>query len=297
MTSQQSILVTGCSSGFGRCISQTLARRGHKVWATMRQTAGKNAAAAQSLQSWAQTEHLALQVIELDVCDDASVEAALQMAIASDGVPDVVVNNAGVMAIGLSEALTVAQIQRMYDVNVMGALRVNQAVLPHWRARSSGYVIYMSSIGATLVYPFMGIYGATKSALNALAETMHYEVYRLGIDTTIVQAGAYATKLPEHVQTASRPQMTESYGMAGAIAQGFVSNFATVLAPGVAGNPQQVADLIADLVARPAGQRPLYQEVGSGTEAVAGLNEAHLGIQRQVLSGMGMEALLNRQVA
>jgi len=260
----------------------------------MRQSTGKNAGVAHSLQSWAQAENLALQVIELDVCDDASVQAAVQMTLAGDGVLDVVVNNAGVMAIGLSEALTVAQIQHMYDVNVMGALRVNQAVLPHWRTRRSGYVIYMSSVGGTLVYPFMGIYGATKSALNALAETMHYEVYSLGIDTTVVQAGTYATNLPEHVQIASQPQMTESYGMAGAIAQGLVGNFASILAPGVAGNPQQVADLIADLVARPAGQRPLYQAIGSYTEALGGLNETHLGIQKQVLCGMGMEALLNR---
>ena len=294
MTSQQSVLVTGSSSGLGRCISQTLAQRGHKVWATMRQTTGKNAAAAQSLQSWAQAEKLALQVIELDVCDDALVQAAVQKVIASDGVLDVIINNAGVMALGLAEAITVAQIQHMYDVNVMGALRINQAVLPHWRARRSGYVIYISSVGGTLVYPFMGTYGATKAALNALAETMHYEVYSLGIDTTIVQAGMYATELREHVQIASQPQMIDSYRMAGAIAQGFVSNFAAILAPGVAGNPQQVADLISDLIAQPAGQRPLYQAIGPHTEALAGLNEAHLGIQRQVLSEMGMEVLLNR---
>lgn len=294
MISQQSVLVTGSSSGFGRCISQTLARQGHRVWATMRETAGKNAAAAHALQSWAQTENLALQVLELDVCDDASVQAAMQTVTNGAGPLDVVVNNAGVMAIGLAEAQTVAQIQHMYDVNVMGALRINQAVLPHWRARGAGYVIYISSVGGTLVYPFMGMYGATKAALNALAETLHYEVYGLGIDTTIVQAGAYATGLREHVQIASQPQMTQSYGMAGAIAQGFVDNFAAVLAPGVAGDPQQVADLIGDLIARPAGQRPLYQTVGPYTEALAEINETHIGIQSQTLSAMGMGSLLDR---
>jgi NADP-dependent 3-hydroxy acid dehydrogenase YdfG len=294
MISQQSILVTGSSSGFGRCISQTLARQGHRVWATMRQTAGKNAAAALALQSWAQTENLALQVLELDVCDDASIQAAVQTAIAGAGALDVVINNAGVMAIGLAEAQTVAQIQHMYEVNVMGALRINQAVLPHWRARRAGYVIYISSVGGTLVYPFMGMYGATKAALNALAETLHYEVYGLGIDTTIVQAGMYATGLRKHVQIASQAQMTQSYGMAGAIAQGFVDNFAAVLAPGVAGDPQQVADLIGDLIAQPAGQRPLYQTIGPHTEALAEINETHIGIQSQTLSAMGMGALLGR---
>jgi NADP-dependent 3-hydroxy acid dehydrogenase YdfG len=294
MIAQQSILVTGSSSGFGRCISQTLARQGHRVWATMRQTAGKNAAAAQALQRWAGAENLALEVLELDVCDAASIQAAVQTAIDGAGALDVVVNNAGVMAIGLAEGLTLAQIQHMYDVNVMGALRINQAVLPHWRARRAGYVIYISSVGGTVVYPFMGMYGATKAALNALAETLHYEVYSLGIDTTIVQAGMHATGLREHVQIASRPQMTQSYGMAGAIAQGFVDNFSAVLAPGVAGDPQQVADLIGDLIAQPAGQRPLYQTIGPYTEGLAQVNDTHIGIQSQTLSAMGMGALLAR---
>lgn len=294
MSSQQTILVTGSSSGFGRCISQTLARQGHRVWATMRQTTGKNALAAQTLQQWAQAENLALQVLELDVCDDASVQGAVQTAITEAGGLDVVINNAGVMAIGLAEALTVAQVQHMYDVNVLGALRVTQAVLPHWRAQRAGYVIYLSSGGGTLVYPFMGIYGATKAALNAMAETLHYEVYSLGIDTTIVQAGMYATELSTHVQIASNPPVTEAYGVSGAIAQGLVSNFAAALAPGVAGDPQEVADLIGGLVAQPAGQRPLYQAIGPHTEALGGINEMHLSIQHQVLSGMGMAALLTR---
>lgn len=293
MTSQQTVLVTGSSSGFGRCISQTLARQGHKVWATMRQTSGKNAAAAHALQNWAQTENRTLQVLDLDVSDEASVQAAVQ-TITDAGPLDVVVNNAGVMAIGLTEALSVAQVQQMYDVNVLGALRVNQSVFPHWRARGGGYVIYISSVGGTLVYPFMGVYGATKAALNALAETMHYEAYSLGIDSTIVQAGMYATELSQHVQIASQPQITEGYGLSGAIGQGLVSNFAAALAPGVAGDPQQVADLIGDLIAKPSGQRPLYQAIGPYTEGMAGMNEAHVGIQTQALGGLGMGALLNR---
>lgn len=165
MSSQQSILVTGSSSGFGRCISQTLAQQGHCMWATMRQITGKNAAAAQTLQQWAEAENLALQVLGLDVSDDRSVQNAVQTAIAGTGALDVVINNAGVMAIGLAEALTVAQVQQMYDVNVIGALRVTQAVLPHWRTRRAGYVIYVSSGGGTVVYPFMRMYGATKVAL------------------------------------------------------------------------------------------------------------------------------------
>lgn len=204
MNSPQSIFVTGSSSGIGRSICETLARQGHTVFATMRQVSGKNAAAAQELQALAQQENLALHVIELDTTDDASVASAVEAALGIAGKIDVVVNNAGVMAIGISEAMTVSQVQQMYDVNVVGAFRVNQAVLPHMRQRGSGYLIYVSSTGSLIVFPFMGMYGATKAAFSAMAEALHYELYTLGIDTTILQCGAYATSLPNNVQVGTR---------------------------------------------------------------------------------------------
>lgn len=120
-------------------------------------------------------------------------------------------------------------------------------------------------------------------------------MYSLGIDTTIVQAGMYATELREKVQVASRTQVIEDYGAIGAISRGFSKNFVTMLTPGGGGgDPQQVADLIAHLVGLPAGQRPLYQEVGPQSEGLKGLNEAHLGIQSHVISGLGLDSLLKR---
>lgn len=293
MSTKQSVLVTGSSSGLGRTISETLARNGHTVFATMRQPTGKNAAAAQELQALAQQENLALHVIELDTTDDASVANAVNTALGISGAIDVVVNNAGIMTIGVSEAMTVAQVQQMYDVNVLGAFRVNQAVLPHMRQRGSGYLVYVSSTGSLVVYPFMGMYGATKAAFSAMAEAMHYELYTLGIDTTILQCGGYATDLPNNVQVGSRSGVAEQYaGMSGAVANAVVENFSANLA--AASHPNEVGNLIAELMARPAGERPLRQPIGFFSEPIHGINDVLNTTQDQVLSLMMMDGLVKR---
>jgi NAD(P)-dependent dehydrogenase (short-subunit alcohol dehydrogenase family) len=293
MSVQQSVFVTGSSSGIGRSICETLARKGHIVFATMRQVSRKNAAAAQELQTLAQQENLALHVIELDNTDDASVARAVDAALSIAGKIDVVVNNAGVMAIGVSEAMTVSQVQQMYDVNVLGAFRVNQAVLPHMRERGAGYLIYVSSTGSLIVYPFMGMYGATKAAFSSMAEALHYEVYSLGIDTTILQCGGYATSLPNNVQVGTREGIAETYGgMSGAIANAVVGGFSTNLA--AAGDPNEVGNLIADLMERPHGQRPLRQPVGPFSEPIHPANEALGAMQGQVLAAMQLDGLTKR---
>jgi NAD(P)-dependent dehydrogenase (short-subunit alcohol dehydrogenase family) len=290
----QTILVTGSSSGFGRRISETLAQQGHTVFASMRDIAGKNAAVAQELTTWAHQKQVLLHVLEVDVTDTVSVQAGVQQMLSQTGRIDVVVNNAGFMLIGLSEACTLEQLQQMYDVNLFGAFRVNQAVLPHMRQQKAGLLVYLSSAGASLVYPFMGAYGSSKAALASLAETFYYETYSLGIDTTIIQAGAYATELARNFQPAADVEKTASYGMAGYIAQEYIKGFPMALSAENAADPQGVADLIADLVQSPAGQRPLKVPIGPYTEGVTAMNQAIEPIQQQVLPGFGLEMLLKR---
>lgn len=293
-TQKQTVLVTGASSGIGRGISETLARQGHNVFATMRHVAGKNAAAVQELQALARRENLSLQVVEMDTTDDASVAAAIQTVLDSAGAIDVLVNNAGIMTIGVSEALSLAQVAQMYEVNVLGTFRVTQAVLPHMRQRGSGYLVYISSTSSLVVYPFMGMYGATKAAFSSMAEALHYEVYSLGIDTTIIQCGGYATALPNNVIVGERPNIAETYGMSGAIGNAVVSGFPQGLAPGVAGNPNHVGEVIAELMARPSGERPLRQPAGPFSEPMIPLNEVHDVVQGQVLTAMQFDALVKR---
>jgi NAD(P)-dependent dehydrogenase (short-subunit alcohol dehydrogenase family) len=291
---EQSILVTGTSSGLGQRISETLARHGHTVYAGMRNTRGKNAEVAASLTAWAKAANLELQVLDMDVTDDASVQQAVQHILERSGRIDVVVNNAGVMVIGLSEACTVDQMRQMYDVNLFGALRVNQAVLPHLRKQGSGLLMYLSSSGASFVYPFMGMYGSTKAALEAMAETLHYEVYKFGIDTTIVQAGTYATNLGTNVQIAANQQVWDSYGTVGQIAQAFTAGFPLALSPNQAADPQALADAVARVVELPSGQRPLKLPIGPYTESVQVLNQAIEPLQQYVLPALGLQMLLER---
>lgn len=290
----QTILITGSSSGFGRRISETLARQGHTVFASMRDIGGKNATIAQELTAWAAQAQLALQVIELDVTNTTSVEAAVAQIINQTGRIDVVVNNAGFMVVGLSEACTLEQLQRMYDVNVFGAFRVNQAVLPHMRQQKSGLLLYLSSSGASLVYPFMGAYGSSKSALEALAATFYYETYSLGIDTTIIQAGMYATELAHNFQSTADQARAASYGAVGHIAQEFIKGFPVALSPERAADPQPLADLVGELVQMPTGQRPLKAPIGAYTEGVLAVNQAIAPIQQYVLPGLGLDILLKR---
>ena len=132
----QTILVTGSSSGFGRLIVETLAREGYTVFASMREVAGKNVAAVLELGDLAQREHLSLHVVEMDVTDDASVEQAIESIVGMTGRLDVVVNNAGVEYSGPLEAFTLDQAQNQFDTNVFGVLRVNRAALPHSAARA-----------------------------------------------------------------------------------------------------------------------------------------------------------------
>jgi NAD(P)-dependent dehydrogenase (short-subunit alcohol dehydrogenase family) len=290
----QSILVTGSSSGLGRRISETLARHGHTVFAAMRNTRGTNAAVAAALSAWAQQADLDLQVLDMDVTDDRSVHDAVQQVVDRSGRIDVVVNNAGVMVVGLSEACTLDQMRHMYDVNLFGVLRVNRAVLPLMRRQQSGLLMYLSSGGASLIYPFMGLYGASKAALEAMAETIHYEVYRFGIDTTIVQAGTYATNLATNVQVTADQQVWESYGSVGQIAQAFTQGFPIALSPERAEDPQPLADLVAQTIELPRGQRPLKVPIGAYTEGVGAINEAIQQVQQHVLPALGLEMLLER---
>src|SRR6185369_3359857 len=141
----ETVLITGASTGFGRDAAERLARRGHRVFATMRDVNGRNSEHRKTLEAMARDEKLALRVIELDVTSDDSVQRAVYAALREAGHLDAVINNAGYAAVGVTEAYTPEQFSRIFDVNVIGAVRVNRAVLPSMRARRSGLLIHVSS--------------------------------------------------------------------------------------------------------------------------------------------------------
>jgi NAD(P)-dependent dehydrogenase (short-subunit alcohol dehydrogenase family) len=283
------ILVTGTSSGFGYETAVALAERGHTVFATMRGTSTKNSGPATNLETLASQKGLALKVLELDVTSDASVAAA----VASAGALDVVVNNAGSAVAGFAEASTSQQLLAQLDTNVVGMHRINRAVLPAMRERRSGLLIHMSSAFGRTVSPFVGVYTATKWAIEALAEAYRYELKLSGVDVSIVQPGAFPTPgLKENLQPSDDGARAAGYA---ALADGpemLAKGLAKMFKLPNAHNPREVADAIVGLVEKPAGTRPARVIVDRfDGENVRELNDAHAKIQRSLLVGMGLSAL------
>jgi NAD(P)-dependent dehydrogenase (short-subunit alcohol dehydrogenase family) len=286
------ILVTGASTGFGRLTSLSLARRGHTVFATMRNVTTRNRDAADELRRIAETEQLALHILELDVTDEPSIARAVDAALAAVGHLDVVINNAGFGLVGLNETITPAQFAAALDTNVVGMQRVNRAVLPGMRARKAGLLVHVSSGLGRVLIPFTGLYAATKFAVEALAETYRYELKPTGIDVSIVQPGAFPTAFGVVMQPGADQGIASGYGpLEHGLAQfgeGLKQMFSMPGAP----DPQEVADAIIALVDAPAGQRPARVVVDrfQGQGAVT-LNDAHTEVQRGVLAGFGMAFL------
>lgn len=289
---KQSILVTGSSSGFGKLTVLALARAGHAVVATMRDIAGKNRAAADELRRVAEAEHLAIHVVELDVTKDASVQAGVDAAIAKVGTLDVVINNAGYSIAGLVETATPAQMLAELDTNVVGMHRVNRAALPHLRGNGAGLVVHVSSGLGRIVIPLLGIYTATKWALEAYAEALRYELKPTGVEAVIVQPGAFPTEFntngivgDDQARAAGYGPFSQGLAMMGAQMQ---KMFAVPDPP----NPQEVADAIVALVEAPKGTRPPRVVVDRHRgDAPRALNEAHAQVQKGLLAGMGMPFL------
>src|SRR5256885_6992059 len=138
MSSKQVVFITGSSTGFGRLFTETLARNGHIVFATMRDPGGRNAKNASEIRALAEKESLRVHVLELDVTKEASVEKAVDAALAKAGQIDVVINNAGYLISGLAETITPEQAQGLMDTNFFGSARVNHEVLPHLRRQRRG---------------------------------------------------------------------------------------------------------------------------------------------------------------
>jgi NADP-dependent 3-hydroxy acid dehydrogenase YdfG len=283
----QNILITGTSSGFGNLTTLALARRGHRVFATMRDPDGKNRERAAALRATKGVE-----VLELDVTNEDSVNAAVAAALRSAGHLDAVINNAGHPNVGLNETITPEQLLRLFDTNVVGMQRVNRAVLPGMRERRSGLLIHVSSSLGRVLMPVTGLYSASKFAVEALAETYRYDLKRCGVDVTIVQPGAYPTEFGSGNPNGADQERAKGYGpMAGALERFFEWAKSMKTDPN-APNPQQVADVLVTLVETPAGQRPARVVVDAmNGPFVPQLNEAHAQVQRQLLQMMGMGAL------
>jgi NAD(P)-dependent dehydrogenase (short-subunit alcohol dehydrogenase family) len=283
---QQVVLITGASSGFGRLIAETLARKNYQVFATMRNVNSRNAAAAREIRELAGRESLSLQTLELDVTDDASVDRAVNEVTTRCGRIDVLVNNAGYGIMDLAESVTLAQAQRQFDTNFFGVLRMNRAVLPAMKRRGSGLLLHVSSGAGRLVFPGMGLYCASKFAMEAFGEAYRYELASQGIDSVVIEPGAYATPIMEKLERGEDPARKTEYGEMAQVPEQLQAKIASSQA-----NPQEIADAVLQIIETPAGQRQLRYRVGPGGPGVQRINALTDEIQAQLLEAFGITAL------
>lgn len=280
---KQVVLITGASTGFGRLIAETLARRGHSVFATMRDPQGKNSKNAGELLALAERESLAIHTQEMDVTSEASVENAVRSVIAQAGRIDVAINNAGYGLLGVAEAVSTQQAQQIMDTNFMGCHRVNRAVLPHMRRQRGGLLLHVSSGAGRIVVPAFAFYCASKFAMEALAEAYHYELAPQGIESVIVEPGAYKTPVFGNMVIAGDATRTETYGAANAIPAKV-----NALLAGTEADPQEVADAVLRIIETPVGQKKLRYRVSPADLGVDEINAVSEAVQSRLMKAFGI---------
>jgi NADP-dependent 3-hydroxy acid dehydrogenase YdfG len=283
------ILLTGASSGFGRITAEALAHAGHKVFASMRDPNAKNRDHAQELRE------RGIAVVELDISSDTSVDHAVKEVLADAGHIDVLINNAGIASAGITEAFTADQAKVVFNTNIVGLLRTNRAVLPTMRARGDGLIINIGSILGRVTFPFFGIYGASKFAVEALTDSLRYEVSQFGVDVVLVQPSAYPTNMYATIQQPADAARVADYGEIGQIPGQMFQAFREMFASANAPDPHDVAASIAKLIATPKGARPARIVVGQAFGADA-VNEVVAPIQQRVIETLGLGALASKPV-
>jgi len=247
------ILITGSSTGFGALMVRTFDKEGHTVIATMRNVKSKNAKFAETLSALPNTE-----VIDLDVTDDDSVKRAVNAIRAKHGKIDVLINNAGIYGGGILEGYTLPQIQKLFDVNVWGVFRMNNAVLPMMRAAQRGLIITISSQVGRISLPLQAAYNASKFALEGLIEGSYAELIGQGVESVLIEPGGFMTDIINKAHTnADREGIQEAYGSKVAELGQHIQEVFTKIFTEAAPDPQLVADAALRLVNTERGKRPL----------------------------------------
>lgn len=282
----ESVVITGASSGFGEGAVKAFADKGYRVWGTMRDTAGRNAAKKAQLEAHSTN----VTVIDMDVTRDESVADGFA-GILEDGPVDVLINNAGVMYLGIAEAFGVAQAKEQMETNYFGAIRATQAVLPGMRAAGSGLIVNCSSLAGQIAPPFFATYAATKHALEAYSQSLRYELSPFGVDVAIVQPGPFWTGLLASGKPPEHADVLSGYGDLAGVPAAMLEQFTVLLQQEDAPKPQLVVDAYLALAEMPAGSRPMRTVVGI-TWGVDDVNAAKQPIQDQILERMQLQGVL-----
>ncbi|OBV12657.1 SDR family oxidoreductase [Erythrobacter dokdonensis] len=290
----KSVLITGCSSGFGRLTAELLARQGARVFATMRNLPRRE---ADELTALASAEKLDLRIIALDVTELAEVNAAVREAERINGGPiDVLVNNAGIGITSPVEVQDMEATRLMFETNVFGPHRMARAVLPGMRKKGAGQIIQISSQLGRVISPYSGHYSATKFALEAMSEQLAYELVPHNIDVSIIEPGGYPTKVwvNRNIYSAALKERAEAIHTAGYPQQ--VAAMGSEDGSGRRNDPMDVAKAIAGLVAQRPGTRPLRLPVSPGGKPQLPINAVTAQVQSEWLGGSPLLGPLVRGV-
>ncbi|UQA77718.1 SDR family oxidoreductase [Sphingobacterium siyangense] len=249
--SKKIVLITGTNSGFGWLTVHSVAALGYKVYATMRDTKGRNADKAAVLEA---IENVT--VLDVNLTDDQSVKQAVEKILENEGTINVLINNAGYAMNGVAESFTTADLHTTFDINVYAPWRLIKEVLPTMRKQEDGLIINVTSGFGRVSFPFATIYAASKFALEGISEGLHYEVKRLGIDVAVVEPGAFPTEMQQKNNPASDQDVNEKYGAVANISNKMITALGAEM-QSKKPNPQDVADAIVKLIETEKGTRPL----------------------------------------
>lgn len=251
-------LITGTSSGFGELAALGFARAGHRVVATMR-----NLDKGERLLKAASAEGLDIILVRLDVNDESSVRGAVEEAEGLVGPLEIVVNNAGIELRGPVELCSEAEVRAQFDTNVFGPLRVIRAVVPGMRERGSGVVVNVGSIAGLVSRPFGGLYAATKHAVEAITDALHYELKGFGVRVAVVEPGQYATSLLDNATEAAAFAPDSPYRVS---ADEFDVKVRTLNPGGELADPHEVADAIIRVATDP--EAPVHTLLGADAHLI-----------------------------
>ncbi|MEW7856462.1 SDR family oxidoreductase [Pseudomonas chlororaphis] len=292
---QSVILITGASSGFGALTARALADAGHIVYASMRETLGRNAPQVAEVRRYADEHRVDLRSVELDVASSASVEAGVARIVADCGRLDVIIHNAGHMAFGPAEAFTPEQFAQLYDINVLSTQRVNRAALPQLRKQGRGLVLWVSSSSARGgTPPYLAPYFAAKAAMDSLAVSYAGELARWGVETSIIVPGAF-TQGTNHFAHSGAPAdqaRAAEYNQgpyAGVPEQAL--NGLDALEPADA-DVAEVARAIVEIVGLPFGTRPLRRHIDPSQDGAEIVNAMADRVRAEMFRRIGLEDLL-----
>ena len=293
------IVITGASSGFGALAARALAIAGHTVYASMRETTGRNAPQVEEVKKYAAEHAVDLRAVELDVASEASAEAGIQKILADSGRLDVVIHNAGHMSFGPAEAFTPEQFAQLYDINVLSTQRVNRAALPHMRQQGRGLVVWVSSSstrGGTP--PYLSPYFAAKAAMDSLAVSYASELARWGIETSIIVPGAF-TKGTNHFAHSGSPADKDraaeyNNGPYAGVPDQALKGLAA-LEPADA-DAKSVANAIVNVVDMPFGKRPFRTHIDPSEDGAEIVNGVADRVRAEMFRRIGLEDLLHPRV-